>query len=413
MSFWKNLFGRGKGPASVVPAMPRPVAPAVQPTAATPPSAAKGAVQVQIKAFGIYRAKVERVVPNPAAASGYTNQLGPVALIKQTDRIPLQKKLTLGVTFVPSGRAPGQPVRLKHVWRFPPPGIKNPDTGKTCTSEETETEFVFGTAGLVSYTFDVDFEMLPGPWTLEVWDGTTKLAEKTLTVEAFHAHFSLEGTDFPLFNQEEPFFESCRTAGQGALVMKFRDFWEVGRRGSQCKAIGGGMRLLCAKCCAEMPFSFQMGLPGGFGGSMIAFGEGLPGNLGESAKAAACPWCHSVHGILLWDYAPLGEITERDLAALRELWKQRGRLWWRQNSRSEGICDDCSSQALARGEGYLKGSSLVCEACAQKSTRAEVLAELRKKPDYFGTSELRRARHVVSGKWRFEAGKICSSHDLF
>jgi hypothetical protein len=157
-----------------------------------------------------------------------------------------------------------------------------------------------------------------------------------------------------------------------------------------------------------MPFSFQMSLPdGGFGGAtMIAIGEGLPGNLSASAEQAACPWCNSQEGILLWDFAPLGEASEHDLAALRESWRQRCLLWWRQNNSNEGTCDDCCSHTIPRGQGYLKGSGVNCEACAMKSTNSEALAELRKKPDYFGTSELRRARNLLAGKWRFEPGKI-------
>ncbi len=365
-----------------------------------------GAIKVQIESFGIYQAKVTRVVPNPNAASGYSNENGAVSLVKQTDRIPLRKGLTFGVTVVPSGQAKGRPARLKYVWRFPPPGLKNPETGKTHLLDEIQSEFVFGESCVINYTFDAGFEMLPGKWGFEMWDGERELAEMTFIMETSKAQLLLEGTSFPLYSQEEPFFESCRASGQGALLIRFREFWEVSRRGSERKAIGGGIRLLCAKCLVDMPFSFQMSLAGGFGGSMMIFDDGLPENLAGSAKAATCPWCNSPEGVLLWDYAPLGDVTEQDLTALRELWRQRCLLWWRQNNRSEGICDDCGSHALARDRGYLKGSSVVCEACASKSTRSELLTELQKKPDYFGTSELRRARNLVSGQWHFEAGRI-------
>jgi hypothetical protein len=149
-----------------------------------------------------------------------------------------------------------------------------------------------------------------------------------------------------------------------------------------------------------------MSLPGGFGGSMIAIGEGLPSNLFEGAKKAACPWCNSRDGILLWDYAPTGDITEQDMAALRELWRQRCVLWWHQSDRSEGLCDACAAQSIPRGHGYHRGSEVVCERCALKYTDAAALDELRKKPDYFGPSELRRARNVAAGRWRFEPGRV-------
>jgi hypothetical protein len=218
----------------------------------------------------------------------------------------------------------------------------------------------------------------------------------------------LEGTAFALFTQEEPFLQSCATTGQGALGIPFLEFWPASRRGAERKIIGGGIRLLCAACFVDMPFSFQMSLPGGLGAgtSLLAIGEGLPSNLFGAAHRAVCPWCGSRAGIIVWDDAPPGEITEQDMAALRELWKQRCRLWWRQNDRAEGLCDRCGSQAILRGQGYHRGSEVVCEPCACKCTDAAALDELRRKPDYFGTSELRRARNLAEGRWQFEPAKV-------
>lgn len=234
-----------------------------------------------------------------------------------------------------------------------------------------------------------------------------KITERELSTPSTGKIFLLEGTAFPLFSLEDEFFASCQTLGQGAFKMPFIEFWPVTQRGYEIKAIGGGTRLLCAGCFANMPFSFQMSLPqgGGYAKTTIAFGEGLPANLSERAKEAKCPWCASQNGILLWDYAPYGEVTDQDMVALRELWQQRCLIWWRQQDRNEVICEDCSSQ-IPRGQGYHKGSTIVCESCVLKSTDSDALAKLRKDSDYFGTSELRRARNIIAGKWRFEQAKI-------
>jgi hypothetical protein len=214
----------------------------------------------------------------------------------------------------------------------------------------------------------------------------------------------LEGTSFAMFVEEAPFFQTCRNLNQAALRIPFKEFWPVGRRGAAQKAVGGGMRLLCARCFNEMPFSFQMALPGGFGGSMIAFGSGLPSNLGGSAKQATCPWCSSDDGIIVWDNASHGEIADTDLSALRALWRQRCSLWWKLEQR-DGTCERCNSQGISEGQGYFTGSQLLCEKCANNSTAPEVLAKLREKPDYFGTSELRRARNFAAKKWNFEVAR--------
>lgn len=87
-----------------------------------------------------------------------------------------------------------------------------------------------------------------------------------------HASLLLEGTSFAMFVDEDLFFQACRDLNQAALKISFKEFWPVGRRGTAQKAIGGGLRLLCAGCFNEMPFSFQMALPGGGMGSMIMVG---------------------------------------------------------------------------------------------------------------------------------------------
>ena len=141
-------------------------------------------------------------------------------------------------------------------------------------------------------------------------------------------------------------------------------------------------------------------------GSMVAIGEGLPSNLFGAAKAAQCPHCGTAGGMLLWDHPDFGEISEQDMQALRALWHARCQLWWARNNRSEGLCDRCSSQTIPRGQGYHRGSDVICEACAVDATDAEALAKLQKSPDYFGTSELRLARNFQAGRWRFEPGRF-------
>jgi hypothetical protein len=225
--------------------------------------------------------------------------------------------------------------------------------------------------------------------------------------QSFSTKLLLEGTEFSLSTQEEPFFQSCASSGQGALKILFTEYWPVMVRGSKRKVIGGGTRLLCARCFEDMPFSFQMALDKDGGGPevTIAVGERLPTNLFGSAKKASCPWCHSPDGILLWDHPSYGDVTKQDMAALRELWHQRCLLWWRQNKNNEARCDTCG-QSIPRGDGYHNGSQVNCQQCALKDTNAEVQSKMREKPDYCGTSELRRARNIVSGRWPLDRGKL-------
>ena len=234
-----------------------------------------------------------------------------------------------------------------------------------------------------------------------------------------HRELDLEGTRFPLFTEKDAFFQECREPGQAALTTRFADYQDllVSMVGAGGGVIRGSRlirstRLLCASCLMDMPGSFVIGLPGGpmgaFRGAKIVVGES-PSNLGSSAEAAKCPYCGSAEAILLYDRPDYGDITEKDVEALRELWRFRCQLWWQQDERSEGLCNYCGSATIPRGEGYRRGPDLMCEKCAVSATDSEALAELAGKPHPFGVSELRRARNFQSGRWRFEQGSIVTT----
>lgn len=218
---------------------------------------------------------------------------------------------------------------------------------------------------------------------------------------------SLEGTKFPLYTAEADFFEECRKTGQAALGLLFVNYWPTCGRIYDSKLAGVEGRLLCSTCLIDMGISFEMSLPSFmYGGNMLFINGEQPSNLFDSAKAAKCYFCGSESGILLWDHQKYGEITEQDMEALRDLWRNRSKLWWMQNDRSFGMCDICSSSVIPRGHGYHRDSDMICEECCLSATNTRALSELRKDPDYFGKSELRRARNLKSGKWRFERGII-------
>ncbi len=73
-------------------------------------------------------------------------------------------------------------VRLKYVIRFPSQGLTNPTKGKTFFSAEYDTHAVVGGIRYEGCILSPDWVVEPGPWTLELWHGGRKLAEKTFMV---------------------------------------------------------------------------------------------------------------------------------------------------------------------------------------------------------------------------------------
>jgi hypothetical protein len=55
------------------------------------------------------------------------------------------------------------------------------------------------------------------------------------------------------------------------------------------------------------------------------------------------------------------------------------------------VCDQCNS-TIARGQGFLHGSSLLCERCCEKRLATDALERLREDPNHFGAGLLEEAR---------------------
>lgn len=119
--------------------------------------------------FGIYR--IEGDGPSREAR-----------LLQKTDRIPLQRGITFGIMVDIHGAKDGRERMLRKITRFPAPGLRNPQTGKTRPYSETLVTVRDGDLLHGLFTFDHAWEMVPGTWSIEYWLGDEKLIGKQFTV---------------------------------------------------------------------------------------------------------------------------------------------------------------------------------------------------------------------------------------
>ncbi len=147
--------------------------------------------------------------------------------------------------------------------------------------------------------------------------------------------------------------------------------------------------LLCAGCLWEFPGSYQLSLqmPDMFGGRVVGATPGFD----QFGKSGICPQCGSDESLLVYECFPLEQISEDDVEAIRMYWHELARAWWQNQQRSDAICEFCNAE-IARGQGYLSGTSLICENCVRKGLMIEGLEKLRDNPHYYGSALLRKAR---------------------
>ena len=138
-------------------------------------------ITVDVKSFGIFRVDNLKLEKRADQTGGVVVSSAHTVFEKQTDRIPARIGTAFGPTFVV--RAPGQTsVRLRSVTRYPSPGLTNPVTKVTGMRDETVLTFTVGEASQDLFHFTYDWELVPGVWVWQLWDGETKVAEKSFVI---------------------------------------------------------------------------------------------------------------------------------------------------------------------------------------------------------------------------------------
>jgi hypothetical protein len=137
---------------------------------------------IEIVDWGIYRTGNIVRYADPRSPSGESYLTESIRLDQATTTIPALVGMTFGLRFKVVGSPERAPVVLKTVVRFPKEGVTNPATGKKFLSAEFEASALVGETTWEAYTLDYEWEVVTGPWTMEIWHGGRKIAEKTFMV---------------------------------------------------------------------------------------------------------------------------------------------------------------------------------------------------------------------------------------
>lgn len=133
--------------------------------------------------YGIYRiALTGEHIPLSSTSAGAVEPAASVRLITTTNRIPAVVGTTFGCLFVVTGEPTGAPVTLDIVVEHPP--FEKVQGRKTGTSDKVPWPYVIGQKVGYTYTFDNDWEAVPGDWWIQICYRGRKLAEQKFVVEA-------------------------------------------------------------------------------------------------------------------------------------------------------------------------------------------------------------------------------------
>ena len=138
--------------------------------------------RIEIIDWGVYQATFMSKGAAPGSATGYYNRVKDVRLHHVTTTIQALVGVRFGFRYRIVGSPNGAMVTLKLVTRFPNQGLRNPAKSEVFLTQERHSNQLVGSVSWRGFLFDYDWEVELGLWTLEIWHGDRKLAEKTFHV---------------------------------------------------------------------------------------------------------------------------------------------------------------------------------------------------------------------------------------
>jgi hypothetical protein len=97
--------------------------------------------------------------------------------------VPAQTGTTFGFRYAVVGKPYGAPVSLRKIIVFPPPGLQPSPSSKRVLQDEFAVQAEVGQTNYELYTLEDSFELVPGTWLIEIWQGDRKLAAESFTLE--------------------------------------------------------------------------------------------------------------------------------------------------------------------------------------------------------------------------------------
>ena len=131
---------------------------------------------------GIYEIEVGKPIPDTTISTGSRVEAQAYKSVAVTTKIEAKTETTIGVELTIVGVPRRHKVPLKTVWRYPEPGLTNPDTKLTKLSDEYLNTQEIGVAFPAFWGLTQDWHLVPGTWTLEVWYGDRKLLSQEFQV---------------------------------------------------------------------------------------------------------------------------------------------------------------------------------------------------------------------------------------
>jgi hypothetical protein len=139
--------------------------------------------RIEVARPGTYEIEVRGAVPDMSVATGNRVEAKAYKSLKVGNAVEAQVGTVIGAELTIVGSPRRAKVPLKVVWRYPAPGLTNPDSKETKTTDEYFDIQLVGEKFPIFWGLTQDWHLVPGTWTLEVWHFDRKLVTQLFEVK--------------------------------------------------------------------------------------------------------------------------------------------------------------------------------------------------------------------------------------
>jgi hypothetical protein len=136
----------------------------------------------EIVEYGIYTAEIQTAKRDSKGV--LQSNLGNIRHAATTTTVPARHGVRFGIRYKIIGTPDGATIPIKFVTVFPLAGLSPPNMAQPIHNSESNQTLKIADIGYHDYGFDDPWELVPGPWTIQIWYDKTKLAEQKFTVTA-------------------------------------------------------------------------------------------------------------------------------------------------------------------------------------------------------------------------------------
>ena len=138
--------------------------------------------RIDIQKSGIYQGDVVAKIELKDSPIGTVDILKNPTIVEETTTVAAKVGVRFGTQYLVVGTPKGAGVPLKFVIVFPEQGLRQPGTPEPIYQNDYVANRKIGDSRYQGYTFEFDWELVPGVWKFQIWHESRKLAEQAFTV---------------------------------------------------------------------------------------------------------------------------------------------------------------------------------------------------------------------------------------